>query len=631
MNGALDGGTPGWLAALGFMDFAGSTVVHSVGGWIALAGIIVVGPRIGRFDADGRPRNMQGHSAVLITAGGLLLLIGWIGFNAGSTLSASGEIAGITVNTLLAAVAGGAASLGLGHFRDGVFRPVRVTNGLLAGLVAVTAGANVLSAPMAILLGFAAGLVVVVVEDAIAERFALDDVVGAVAVHGVCGALGTLAVALLAPADALLAGSRVSQLGVQALGVGVAFVWAFGISYVACRVLDAAIGLRVSAADEHLGLNAAEHGETLGTGAMQEALHRLTRVDRDLTVRLDDSTGDEAADLAVVINPFLDDIEGLMRSVSERALEVAHAADTLGEASHASLAIANAVAAEGAQLRATTQTMAGGATDAEAALRQMEDDSHVIAQGSQAISREIAQLNAVAGDLSLSIQTVSSEATASGEVAVSAERTTLAACEMMRTLEAASQQIDTIVATIEQLAGQTNLLALNATIEAVRAGEAGRGFAVVAGEVKSLSEDTRQATTTIGGVLRELRQASGDAGASVMEVRGVVQQVAQALSTISDAAGDQSALTAAFSRRTATAAGEASDIATGVEVFAGRTRDILTATHDLVRNAESGADSLGLKARESLAQAERIDTEAVRLRTLADDMKDVATRYRVRA
>ncbi|MEM7566095.1 MAG: methyl-accepting chemotaxis protein [Pseudomonadota bacterium] len=576
------------------------------------------------------PRPIQGHSAVLVTAGSLLLLVGWIGFNAGSTLSASGAIAGIAANTVLAAAAGGAGGLLLGQWRDGLFRPIRTVNGVLAGLVAVTAGADVLSLSAAILIAFAAGLVVVLAEDAIAERFGLDDVVGAVAVHGVAGALGTVALALFIPAEALAAGSRLAQIGVQALGVGVAFVWSFGVAYIACRAIDAMIGLRVSAEDEQLGLNAAEHGETLGTGALQETLYRMTFQDRDLTTRLDDSTGDEAAELAAVINPFLDEMERLMRSVSQRSREVRAAADLLGDASQASLAIAHAVAAEGTQLRGTTQTMAGGASDAEAALTRMETDSHAIAQGSQAISQEIADLNAVARDLSRSIQTVSAEATASGAVASSAEETTLAACEMMRSLEAASNQIDTIVATIEELAGQTNLLALNATIEAVRAGEAGRGFAVVAGEVKSLSEDTREATTTIGSVLRELRQASANAGASVMEVRGVVRQVTEALGTISGAAGDQSALTAAFSDRTATAAGEASNIASGVEVFAGRTREILTATHDLVRNAEAGADSLGLKARESLAQAERIDGEAVRLRSLAQDMEGVATRYRVR-
>ena len=628
-GGAIGDGAAGWLSALGFLDFAGATVVHAVGGWMALAAVIVLGPRIGRFDADGRPQRLQGHSAIFVTGGSLMLLVGWLGFNGGSTLSASGEIGRITLNTIVGAIGGAATSFLLARRRDGIFRPARMCNGLLAGLVAITAGANLLDATGALLLGLAAGLVVVVAEDTLVERFKLDDVLGAISVHGVCGAFGTIAFVFLVPVEALPAGDRLAQAAVQLLGTGTAFAWSFGIGYGACRALDAVLGLRVSEADEVMGLNAAEHGETLGTGTLKSALYDITKGDRDLTRRLDDSTGDEAADLAAVINPFLDDIQALMRSVNTRARDVSDAAQTLRAASRSSLVIAEAVEAEGVQLRRTTRGFANGADETDAALARMERDSHAIASDSEAIASEIAKLNAAAGELARSIQDVSSEATASGDVARGADAAANEACRMMTTLDAASAQIDEIVAVIDHLAGQTNLLALNATIEAARAGEAGRGFAVVAGEVKSLSDDTRAATTTIADTISELRGVSAAAGSTVAKVRDLVHQVGAALGTITRAAGDQSTVTAAFSERTATASSEASAISDSVQAFAARTREILDATTQMMRQAESGADSLGGKARDGLAQAARIDGEAGRLSALADEMRDVSSRYRV--
>lgn len=188
----LIGDNTAWLADKGFIDFAGSTVVHSIGGWVSLAALLVVGPRIGRFAEDGTPKHIHGHSVVLATMGCIVLWIGWIGFNAGSTMAGSPDIGRIATNTVLAGAASSLVSILIGHMRDGLFRPERATNGVLAGLVGITAGCEALSVWGAVCIGISSGIIVVVASDVLERRFRIDDVIGAVPVHGVCGAWGTI-------------------------------------------------------------------------------------------------------------------------------------------------------------------------------------------------------------------------------------------------------------------------------------------------------------------------------------------------------------------------------------------------------------------------------------------------------
>jgi Amt family ammonium transporter len=241
----------GWMEALGFIDFAGSTVVHSVGGWAALAGALVVGPRVGKYAEDGTPRSIPGHSLPLAALGVFILWLGWFGFNAGSTTSGSTSIALIAMNTFLAAGAGAVGAMALTWIDSGTPDATMTLNGVLAGLVGITAGCANLTGPFAIITGFLAGIIMVYATRWL-ETF-VDDPVGAIAVHGVCGAWGTLAAGLFDSA-----GFSLAQVGVQAIGIAAAFLWTFPVSYAVFSIADTLVGgLRID--DEEHGLDQLEH------------------------------------------------------------------------------------------------------------------------------------------------------------------------------------------------------------------------------------------------------------------------------------------------------------------------------------------------------------------------------------
>jgi Amt family ammonium transporter len=250
----------GWLAQKGFVDFAGSTVVHSVGGWIALAVILVLGPRIGRFELDHEGRSMPGSNLPMAMLGALLLMFGWIGFNGGSTLGFDNRVPGIIANTVLAGVAGLLSGMTLSWLRWRFVDPVYPINGLIAGMVAITASAHVVDARAALLIGMT-GAVVMYLADRLMYRLKIDDAVGAVPVHLASGIWGTLALALFADLELLGTGlSRWQQFLVQGQGVLVAGVWAFGLTWAALHVLNRYVPIRVSVKDEIDGLNVSEHG-----------------------------------------------------------------------------------------------------------------------------------------------------------------------------------------------------------------------------------------------------------------------------------------------------------------------------------------------------------------------------------
>lgn len=249
----------GWLENLGFHDFAGSTVVHSIGGWAALAGAIALGPRIGKF-TGGRIHPIPGHNIPLAGLGVFILWLGWFGFNPGSTTAVGGgHFAYIAVTTNMASAAGAIAALTTSWLLFRKPDPTFAMNGALAGLVAITAGCDVLPVPYAVLTGILAG-VTVVFSVLFLDRIRIDDPVGAVSVHGVCGALGTLAVGLFSNDGGLFLGGGARLLAVQALGVVVAFGWAFGLALVLFYGLKFTVGLRVSPEQELAGMDITEHG-----------------------------------------------------------------------------------------------------------------------------------------------------------------------------------------------------------------------------------------------------------------------------------------------------------------------------------------------------------------------------------
>ena len=270
MWGGLAGeGSAGWLEGLGFHDFAGSTVVHSVGGWIALAGAIALGPRIGKYRHDGTANPIPGHSLVLGTLGVFLLWIGWFGFNPGSYTAGVASVGRVAMTTNLAACAGTVAALATAWAIMGKPDLTMALNGSLAGLVAITAPCDLVTANASIVIGLVAGVLVVLSVFAL-DKAHVDDPVGAVSVHCVNGVWGTLAVGLFAApvaagygndAPGLLYGGGLRLLGVQALGALCTAVWAFGTGIAIFFALKKARILRVPAKTELKGLDLVEHGQ----------------------------------------------------------------------------------------------------------------------------------------------------------------------------------------------------------------------------------------------------------------------------------------------------------------------------------------------------------------------------------
>ncbi len=258
----------GWLAELGFWDFAGSTVVHSVGAWAALAGVLVLGPRIGKFGKDGRAHAIPGHNMTSAMTGALILWFGWFGFNPGSTMAADPmAISHIIVTTNVAAAAGALAATALAWTMLGKPDIGMTINGALGGLVGITASCAFVSVGSSLVIGGLAGALIVIGVLAL-DKFKIDDPVGAVAVHGMGGIFGTLAVGLFAQdviapgttGNGLFFGGGFSLLGNQLIGVAAVGAAVFTVSLVLWLAIKATIGVRVSEEEELEGLDIGEHG-----------------------------------------------------------------------------------------------------------------------------------------------------------------------------------------------------------------------------------------------------------------------------------------------------------------------------------------------------------------------------------
>jgi ammonium transporter, Amt family len=256
MYGSWAWNPEGWLAKLGFVDAAGSSVVHAVGGFVALGAVLALGPRLGRFSRKGEPREIPGHNLPMFALGAFILWFGWMGFNGGSAARSFSDLAKILVNTNLGAAAGLVGALVGMKATGSPILMTRTVNGALGGLVAITAGCKTMDPAFAVLAGFVAGLLVPLGEAALL-RLQVDDVVGAIPVHGLCGLWGTIAAGAFYSGD-LLDGHRMQ---VQLVGGGVALVWGLSTGFVMFKLFDVLMGLRVSPQDEQRGLDYAEHFE----------------------------------------------------------------------------------------------------------------------------------------------------------------------------------------------------------------------------------------------------------------------------------------------------------------------------------------------------------------------------------
>jgi len=262
----------GFLAEMGFHDFAGSTVVHSVGGWAALMGAAVLGPRIGKYDAHGKAKEIQGHNLIIGALGVFILWFGWFGFNAGSSLGADNPvlISNVFVTTNLAASSGAVMSMIYAWVVRGKPDVGLTLNGALAGLVGITAGCDVVSPVGAIAIGSFAGVLLPVALSFIENKLKVDDPVGAIGVHGVCGAFGSIAVGFFDMTNGFLYTGEITQIMIQLTGVMAVCIWTITTTGMLFIIIHKTVGLRVKHNEELMGLDMEEHGSPSYSGFMME-------------------------------------------------------------------------------------------------------------------------------------------------------------------------------------------------------------------------------------------------------------------------------------------------------------------------------------------------------------------------
>ena len=303
----------GWLYKIGFVDFAGSTVVHSVGGYVGLAGIIILGARKGRFVQDPvtgktKAREIQGCNIPMTVAGVFILWFGWLGFNGGSDLAVTERVPQILMNTCIGAATGMLASLFIGWALYGLPNVSFVINGTLAGLVAITANCHCVTPGAAAIIG-AVGGIVMLLTSSLLEKLKLDDAVGAIPVHLAAGIWGTLAVGIFGQPEQLGTNPILeSQLLAQAIGVAVCGVWSFGIAFTALFILNKIKPLRVSSADEDKGLNIVEHGSSTEIFDLYDKMSEQARTG-DLSIRLKEEPFTEIGQISALYNKVMEKLE----------------------------------------------------------------------------------------------------------------------------------------------------------------------------------------------------------------------------------------------------------------------------------------------------------------------------------
>ncbi len=298
----------GWLKQLGFVDFAGSTVVHTVGALVSLATLILIGSRQGRFDSSGKVNKIQGTNLPFAVLGALLLWVGWLGFNGGSTLALNEQVPGIILNTILSGVAGMLTAILHSQWRYGRIEVEELINGSIAGLVSITACCNLVATPLAIIVGAIGAIVAQLVSQSL-KHWGIDDAVDAVAIHGGAGIWGTLCVALFGQLELIATGlNRISQLGVQLLGITAVCIWAFGITWLLLKFLNSVLVLRVSPEAEELGLNVSEHQAKTDTYELFQVMDLQART-HDLSLRVPVESFTENGHIATRYNQMMDALQ----------------------------------------------------------------------------------------------------------------------------------------------------------------------------------------------------------------------------------------------------------------------------------------------------------------------------------
>ncbi len=602
-GGLLNGQDGPWLQDMGFMDFAGGTVVHSVGAWVGLAIIILIGARRGRFDEDGTPITLHGHSPILATVGAIIIWVGWIGFNGGSTTAGTGDFAKIVQNTMICGGLGGATALFVGWALCGHMTPSSSINGVLAGLVAITPGCDVLDGTSSMWLGIMAGILVIASET-VFEKIGLDDPLGAVSVHGVCGAFGTVMLAVFAPVDSLLVDTRSAQIWVQLIGVVAVFVWSFGVAFAVLGTISLIFRpgggrswLRVPADHELIGLNVSEHNAPLGTGILQSALHDIAMSsDKDFQ-RIDIERGDEAYEMAELINKIMGELHGALTEMEQSVQAASHGdfahridleqfsgtprrlcegmnkinescenglltiQDRLDRMAGGDLAsdisttlqgqfgdLRGTLMAATGRLSSTLTTIATSADRANEGGQRIVHANNQLTEVSKAQQAKLAHTTPILADVQTASNEDTDRARQSADICANALSQAETGLTIARktlsgvdSLDQAVAEINLAVDQIEDIARQINLLAVNAGVEAARVGTLGGGNNASKG-FKIVAEEVRTLADNTHETLEKVRAKSNLVSDTTFNSRKLVLELQSSLTGVYQSIKDSSEL-----------------------------------------------------------------------------------------
>ena len=629
----LDPNNHTFLTDGGFIDFAGSTVVGALGGWVALAGLLVIGPRLGRYNKDGKMMHIQGHSIVLAAFGGIVLWMGAMAFNAGLAHAGSEVLAHVISNTILAGAFSGLTCLIIGRLYEGIYRPERSIYGMLGGTVAIAAGCHVFSTSATLIVSVVAGCICYFSFELLAKKFKIDDAVCAIPINGFCGAWGTIMVGPLMHSDRLTNGvTHIQQTLIQLEGVAVSFVWAFGASYIFFKLMDKFVGLRVTPEEEKIGLNTAEHGATLGTGLLQEALIDIVEGDHDLTVRLDETTGDESAEIAHLFNKFVERIQYLMIDISQNSRILNTSSDRLSKTSNKFSKSFEHIFKESSNLSTTTHELSDEVNAAANVAESISSDVNDIASSASNMSSNLHEVTRAVAHITSSINHIANNASEVSAITSDAKEQSKKASSAMTQLSQSTERIDGVVDLIKEIAEQTNLLALNAIIESARAGDAGKGFSVVANEVKNLAEQTAKATDEITQRINDMASSTKDVESVILGIIDIIDTINQSISTISEAVTTQSEETTVMSEKVEHTSERAERVAEAISSVADGAKTVHTSMQKAAKQLASVLSSVeGFTAETSNNQesAKNVKDTSSDLSRIADQLVKTVDEYKV--
>jgi len=473
-GGALIADNQGWLAQMGFYDFAGSTVVHLLGAAVGLAAVIVLGPRIGRFDERGEALPLHGHNLALSAVGALILWFGWFGFNGGSELSFDSAVPGILLNTMVAPAFAGVTVFVLSSFtsRGLVVDVGHLLNAAIAGLVGITAGCAIVSPLGAVSIGVGSAIVYLISYRSMLF-FQLDDPVSVVSVHGAAGIWGTLALAVLAPAEQLPAGESLAQLWVQFVGVIAIVFWGMLTGFLVFVCMRLTGKLRVDPEHEISGLNVSEHGAQTVWLDTIKAMHHVVN-DGVFSHRVPEEPGTEVGQISIMFNQMMDKVESMMGTITGSQLEMSQVAEEVLEVAST---LEKSIDELTEQMVELTQVAAEGGES-----KRLVADA--TGRGEQAVEMLGGNVGAISEGMDQSSNRVAA-------------------------LQEHAEQIKTISSVVEQIAFQVHLLGINAAIEAAIAGESGKGFSVVASEVRALAKKSKSSSQEIESICEQLMYNTG--------------------------------------------------------------------------------------------------------------------------